>query len=94
MSCEVFKFTYTLCVCVCVAGYPDPEVLWLRDGEVLEEQDGCVQVDYEEDGRCVLTLDSVTLQHSGTYTCKAFNVHGEALCSAKITVVDQDVHRD
>ncbi|XP_027016956.2 myosin light chain kinase, smooth muscle isoform X2 [Tachysurus fulvidraco] len=73
-----------------VAGYPDPEVLWLRDDEVLEDQDGSVQVDYEEDGTCVLTLERVTLQHSGTYTCKATNVHGEALCSAKITVVTQD----
>ncbi|XP_060758076.1 myosin light chain kinase, smooth muscle [Neoarius graeffei] len=77
-----------------ITGYPDPEVLWLRDGEVLEEQDGHVCVDYEEDGTCVLTLDSVTLQHSGTYTCKATNIHGEALCSAKLTVVNQDEHRD
>lgn len=73
-----------------VIGYPDPDVLWLRDDEVLEEQDGFVQVDYEEDGLCVLTLDSVTPQHNGIYTCKALNVHGEALCTAKITVVQQD----
>ncbi|KAK3552761.1 hypothetical protein QTP86_022346 [Hemibagrus guttatus] len=74
----------------CITGYPDPEVLWLRDDEVLEEQDSSVQVDYEEDGMCVLTLDSVSLQHSGTYTCKATNIHGEALCSATITVLKQD----
>ncbi|KAK3519992.1 hypothetical protein QTP70_010226 [Hemibagrus guttatus] len=74
----------------CITGYPDPEVLWLRDDEVLEEQDSSVQVDYEEDGMCVLTLNSVSLQHSGTYTCKATNIHGEALCSATITVLKQD----
>ncbi|KAG7334725.1 hypothetical protein KOW79_001321 [Hemibagrus wyckioides] len=74
----------------CITGYPDPEVLWLRDGEVLEEQGSSVQVDYEEDGTCVLTLDNVTLRHSGTYTCKTINVHGEALCSATITVLKQD----
>ncbi|MCJ8739061.1 hypothetical protein PDJAM_G00042790 [Pangasius djambal] len=85
---SVFEDSTAQLICH-VTGYPDPEVLWLRDGEVLEEQDGCVQVDYEEDGICVLTLDSVTLQHSGTYSCKATNVHGEALCSAKITVVDK-----
>ncbi|TTM85794.1 Myosin light chain kinase, smooth muscle [Bagarius yarrelli] len=84
----VFEDSSTQLVCR-VNGYPDPEVLWLRDDEVLE-QDGFVQVDYEEDGLCVLSLDSVTTQHSGTYTCKAINVHGEALCTAKITVVQQD----
>ncbi|KAM9456810.1 myosin light chain kinase, smooth muscle isoform 2-T2 [Clarias gariepinus] len=90
---SVFEDSTAELVCH-VTGYPDPEVLWLRDGAVLEEEDGCVQVDYEEDGMCVLTLDGVTLQHSGTYTCKATNMHGEAFCSAKITVVDQDKHRD
>ncbi|KAB5553679.1 hypothetical protein PHYPO_G00041380 [Pangasianodon hypophthalmus] len=90
---SVFEDSTAQLICH-VTGYPDPEVLWLRDGEALEEQDGCVRVDYEEDGICALTLDSVTLQHSGTYTCKATNIHGEALCSAKITVVDRDTHTD
>ncbi|KAF4092982.1 hypothetical protein AMELA_G00028560 [Ameiurus melas] len=86
---SVFEDSTAQLVCH-VTGYPDPEVLWLRDGEVLEEQDGSVQVDYEENGMCVLTLDSISLQHSGMYTCKATNDHGDALCSAKITVVAQD----
>ncbi|XP_036445146.1 myosin light chain kinase, smooth muscle [Colossoma macropomum] len=77
-----------------VTGYPDPEVVWLRDGVVLEEKEGSVQVEYEEDGTCVLTLESVSMQQSGTYSCRATNVHGEALCSAKLTVVEQEEDTD
>ncbi|XP_077068831.1 myosin light chain kinase, smooth muscle isoform X5 [Siphateles boraxobius] len=69
-----------------ITGYPDPEVVWLRDGELLELQDGCVTVDYEENGSCTLTLENISLHHSGRYSCKATNVLGEALCSATLTV--------
>ncbi|XP_066498232.1 myosin light chain kinase, smooth muscle isoform X2 [Hoplias malabaricus] len=73
-----------------VKGYPDPEVVWIKDGEVLEEKEGQVQVDYEEDGTCVLTLENVNLQHSGSYSCRAMNVHGEAVCTARLIVADQE----
>ncbi|XP_026870397.2 myosin light chain kinase, smooth muscle [Electrophorus electricus] len=73
-----------------IAGYPDPEVVWSREGEPLEESEGSVKIEYEEDGTCVLTLENASLQHSGTYSCRATNIHGEALCSAKLTVVDQE----
>ncbi|XP_073674607.1 myosin light chain kinase, smooth muscle [Garra rufa] len=69
-----------------ITGYPDPEVVWLKDGELLELQEECVKVDYEEDGSCTLTLENVSLQHSGLYSCKATNALGEALCSATVTV--------
>ncbi|XP_062840934.1 myosin light chain kinase, smooth muscle [Trichomycterus rosablanca] len=77
-------------LCCQVTGYPDPDVMWLRDGEVLHENEGSVQVDYEDDGTCILTLGSVSLQDSGTYTCRATNAHGEANCSARLTVVRRD----
>lgn len=70
-----------------ITGYPDPEVVWLRDGELLELQSGSVTVDYEEDGSCTLILNNVSLNHSGLYSCKATNALGEALCSATLTVV-------
>lgn len=73
-----------------ITGYPDPEVVWLKDGELLELLEECVQVDYEEDGSCTLTLESVSLHHSGLYSCKASNVLGEALCSATLTVEQKD----
>ncbi|XP_016395623.1 myosin light chain kinase, smooth muscle-like isoform X3 [Sinocyclocheilus rhinocerous] len=73
-----------------ITGYPDPEVVWLKAGELLELQEECVQVDYEEDGSCTLTLENVSPHHSGLYSCKATNVLGEALCSATLTVQQKD----
>ncbi|XP_016385679.1 myosin light chain kinase, smooth muscle-like [Sinocyclocheilus rhinocerous] len=75
-----------------ITGYPDPEVVWLKDGELLELQEECVKVDYEEDGSCTLTLENVSPHHSGLYSCKATNVLGEALCSATLTVEEKDKH--
>uniref|UniRef100_A0A8C1VRZ3 Myosin, light chain kinase 5 n=1 Tax=Cyprinus carpio TaxID=7962 RepID=A0A8C1VRZ3_CYPCA len=73
-----------------ITGYPDPEVVWLKADELLELQEECVQVDYEEDGSCTLTLQNVSPHHSGLYSCKATNVLGEALCSATLTVQQKD----
>ncbi|XP_026062727.1 myosin light chain kinase, smooth muscle isoform X1 [Carassius auratus] len=72
-----------------ITGYPDPEVVWLKDGELLELQEECVKVDYEEDGSCTLTLENVSPHHSSLYSCKATNVLGEALCSATLTVEEK-----
>ncbi|KAJ8364584.1 hypothetical protein SKAU_G00134150 [Synaphobranchus kaupii] len=68
-----------------IQGYPDPEVLWLQGEEPVEES-SCVQIKYEEDGRCTLVLSSVGVEDSGVYTCRATNSIGEALCSCKLIV--------
>ncbi|XP_065133987.1 myosin light chain kinase, smooth muscle isoform X1 [Paramisgurnus dabryanus] len=73
-----------------ITGYPDPEVVWLKDGELLELKEGCVTVDYEEQGSCTLTLEEVSLHHSGLYSCRATNAHGEALCTVTLAVVEKD----
>ncbi|XP_051994694.1 myosin light chain kinase, smooth muscle-like isoform X2 [Xyrauchen texanus] len=73
-----------------ITGYPDPEMVWLKEGELLELQEGCVTVDYEENGSCTLTLDNVSQHQNGLYSCRATNVHGEALCSATLTVEEKD----
>lgn len=65
-------------------------MVWLRDGQLLDLQEGCITLDYEENGICTLTLEHVSLHHSGLYSCRATNVHGEALCSSTITVVEYD----
>ncbi|KAI4875030.1 hypothetical protein NFI96_012995 [Prochilodus magdalenae] len=68
-----------------IQGYPDPEVVWLLDNEPLEETER-VQIQYEEDGLCTLTLAQVQPEDSGMYQCRASNYLGEALCSARLTV--------
>lgn len=69
-----------------LTGYPDPEVVWLRGDEPLEES-SAAQIEYEEDGRCALILAGVAPDDSNTYTCRATNDHGESLCSARLTVL-------
>ncbi|XP_036397362.1 myosin light chain kinase, smooth muscle [Megalops cyprinoides] len=68
-----------------IQGYPDPEVVWQKGEEPVEESPR-VQIEYEEDGRCTLVLSSVRQEDSGIYTCRATNRLGEALCSCKLTV--------
>uniref|UniRef100_A0A673WA74 Myosin, light chain kinase 5 n=1 Tax=Salmo trutta TaxID=8032 RepID=A0A673WA74_SALTR len=66
-------------------GYPDPEVVWLRGEEPLEESSR-VQIEYEEDGLCTLVLAQVGPGDSDVYTCRATNDQGKAQCSAKLIV--------
>ncbi|XP_077101423.1 myosin light chain kinase, smooth muscle-like isoform X1 [Siphateles boraxobius] len=68
-----------------IHGYPDPEVIWLFD-EVPLEKSGRVQMNYEKNGICTLTLDHVQPGDSGIYKCCASNSLGQALCSARLTV--------
>ncbi|XP_026876109.2 myosin light chain kinase, smooth muscle-like isoform X1 [Electrophorus electricus] len=68
-----------------IEGYPEPEVVWLLNDEPLEETER-VQIEYKEDGLCILTLSCIQLEDSGIYECHASNYLGEALCSARLTV--------
>ncbi|XP_070704824.1 myosin light chain kinase, smooth muscle [Pempheris klunzingeri] len=70
-----------------LTGYPDPEVVWLCGEEPVMESPS-VHIEYEEDGRCTLVLAKVGPGDANVYTCRAANDHGEAFCSAKLTVQD------
>uniref|UniRef100_A0A3Q2PDU6 Myosin, light chain kinase 5 n=1 Tax=Fundulus heteroclitus TaxID=8078 RepID=A0A3Q2PDU6_FUNHE len=69
-----------------LTGYPDPEVVWLRGDEPVEES-STVQIEYEDDGRCTLVLSNVGPEDGNVYTCRATNDHGEIFCRAKLTVL-------
>ncbi|XP_034528812.1 myosin light chain kinase, smooth muscle isoform X2 [Notolabrus celidotus] len=69
-------------------GYPDPEVVWLCGEEPLVESP-TVQIEYEEDGSCILVLAKVGREDANVYTCRATNDHGEASCSATLTVLEK-----
>ncbi|XP_028842978.1 myosin light chain kinase, smooth muscle-like [Denticeps clupeoides] len=75
-----------------ITGFPDPEVSWLRGGAVLEEHPSHVKKERRGNGLYTLLIEKLELQDSGEYTCKATNSHGEALCSARLTVSDGDLH--
>lgn len=71
--------------CLILAGYPDPEVVWLRGEEPVMESP-TVQIQYEEDGHCTLLLTKAGPEDANVYTCRATNDHGETFCSARLTV--------
>ncbi|XP_063315398.1 myosin light chain kinase, smooth muscle-like [Pelobates fuscus] len=68
-----------------IEGFPDPEVLWFHDDSPVQESSR-FQIDYEDTGSCSLVISNVSPSDSGIYTCRALNSHGEAECSAKLTV--------
>ncbi|KAJ3601594.1 hypothetical protein NHX12_032562 [Muraenolepis orangiensis] len=70
-----------------LACYPDPEIVWLC-GSVPLAETSRVQIEYEEDGCCTLVVERVSPQDANLYTCTATNDHGEALCSAKLIVLE------
>ncbi|CAJ1076168.1 myosin light chain kinase%2C smooth muscle isoform X1 [Xyrichtys novacula] len=74
------------CLSCHLEGYPDPEVVWLCGEEPLAESP-TVQIEYDEDGSCTLVLAKVGPEDANVYTCRATNDHGEALCSAKLTLL-------
>ncbi|XP_056153529.1 myosin light chain kinase, smooth muscle-like [Lampris incognitus] len=68
-----------------VNGYPPPEVEWLQNGELVGESSR-VTLEQDEDGVCSLVLSDLGPSDSAVYKCRATNVLGKAICSAKLTV--------
>ncbi|XP_032891333.1 myosin light chain kinase, smooth muscle-like [Amblyraja radiata] len=83
---DVEELESSACCLHChVEGYPDPEVVWYKNGDALTESSH-YQIDYQEDGSCSLIITNVTQEDSGYYTCKALNALGEKTCSATLVV--------
>ncbi|XP_078463410.1 palladin-like isoform X1 [Lampetra planeri] len=76
-----------------VEGNPDPEVTWYKNDDVIEETLR-VQVEYEENGTCTLTITEVLAEDDARYTCKALNAAGEDSCSGELLVELMEVEED
>ena len=58
-------------------GFPVPIIVWMRDGQVLDEEGGRVTSVSFQEGLTywsVLTMRELTLEDAGRYQCKASNV--------------------
>lgn len=80
-----FIFTPRTAFDCIVKGEPEPDIYWLRDGAQIPESTEAI-MEYEDDDTCTLVLPAINLHKAGKYTCKAINPHGEATCSAVLTV--------
>lgn len=77
-------FSYT------VIGEPRPHIQWLRGSLHVQPQGFCVIVN-RLDGSGFMNIQEVQQEHSGMYTCRAYNQYGEASCSAELLVSKQEV---
>ncbi|XP_015607040.1 titin isoform X3 [Cephus cinctus] len=67
-----------------VTGYPEPEVVWYKDGiSILNNPDYLTSY---ENGVCTLTIEETFAEDSAQFTCRAFNTAGSAETMATLTV--------
>ncbi|NXL56022.1 SPEG kinase, partial [Chordeiles acutipennis] len=74
----------TPCFAVVVEGKPLPDIMWYKDGELLEESSHLSFV--YEDNECSLVVLGAAEPDSGVYTCTAKNLAGEVSCKAELVV--------
>lgn len=78
-----------------LTGEPLPDVQWLK-GSIQIEPAGFNMMVNKPDGSGFFSIMSVKQEHSGIYTCKAFNPYGEDSCSAELLVFNgksQEQHK-
>ncbi|XP_009882457.1 PREDICTED: striated muscle preferentially expressed protein kinase, partial [Charadrius vociferus] len=69
---------------VVVEGKPLPDIMWYKDGDLLEESSHLSFV--YEDNECSLVVLGAAESDSGVYTCTAKNLAGEVSCKAELVV--------
>lgn len=69
-----------------VQANPLPDILWTKNGHEVEESDERITLAY--DGHiCRLTIDQVTMDDEGRYSCEASNGFGRTSTYARLAVV-------
>lgn len=72
---------------VTVSGYPEPEVLWLKDNLPVNIDNIHLITKKSDDGKHKLIINKALLEDAGTYSCKAVNKAGSIESEAKFVVV-------
>ncbi|KAH9496095.1 Contactin-5 [Bulinus truncatus] len=71
-------------VWVCEAqGSPPPVYAWYKDGQVLNSQNGSIEVR----GNVLKIYKALPAEHQGMYQCSATNIHGTTYSSAQLRVL-------
>lgn len=68
-----------------VTGKPTPKVVWMHNGEPINEnRDATMYQDTE--GVCKLAISEVFPEDAGDYTCHVENKVGKCVCTASLVV--------
>lgn len=68
-----------------VKGKPVPEVIWMKNGHDIDENERMKTTYNGFD--CCLTIRDVDIEDDGRYSCEATNVNGRASTYARLAVV-------
>lgn len=72
------------------SGHPPPDIVWLKDGEPLvEEEEGGER----KKKRWTLSLKNLTPEHSGKYTCHVSNEAGEINATYRLEVIQRTISK-
>uniref|UniRef100_H2YHI4 Myosin light chain kinase, smooth muscle n=1 Tax=Ciona savignyi TaxID=51511 RepID=H2YHI4_CIOSA len=82
---EVIEGSAAKFVCT-VSGNPDPDIVWLVDGEPIKESRR-FRMAYTEDNQCTLLIMDASEADEAEYTCKASNSMGESQHAAELIVI-------
>lgn len=71
-----------------VVGDPEPQVVWMKDGERLSTNRR-ITLRFTENGYCLLSISNVSSIDTGIYLCSAKNAFGVECTQAMLTVADE-----
>lgn len=69
-----------------VKGKPLPEVVWMKNGHEIEEEEGRVTTAFNGQD-CALTIRQICAEDEARYSCEASNALGRASTYARLAVV-------
>jgi len=71
-----------------VVGIPEPEIVWLKDREVLMASSGRHAAMFDRiTGTCSLMVQDAFPSDVGVYSCRATNLAGRAMSTANVVIV-------
>lgn len=72
-------------------GWPEPEIKWLHDGQVVRPNDDHLKTERNPDGSNTLKIESVNPEDAGEYEAIASNSEGSATTKAEVNVSPSSV---
>ncbi|RWS07258.1 muscle M-line assembly protein unc-89-like protein, partial [Dinothrombium tinctorium] len=73
-----------------ISGFPKPDVKWSKDGKIIVPDGKRVKSEAKDGGYYELSINNLTVEDDGTYTCVATNKLGTELSNGSLTVISSE----